>query len=106
VPGPQTVDMGSRTRLVLLDTVWWLFLRDEDALDIVFENIIATAAATCSSGFPLLTIVWSTSTGFDSARSAACPRAARARIAAKWSVVLESSSISAVKVPINARFAL
>lgn len=39
VPGPQVVDMGSRTRLVLLDTVWWLFLRDEDALDIVFENI-------------------------------------------------------------------
>jgi hypothetical protein len=31
--------MGSTARLVLLDTVWWLFLRDEEALDVVFENI-------------------------------------------------------------------
>jgi hypothetical protein len=39
VPGPVSVDMGSTARLVLLDTVWWLFLRDEEALDVVFENI-------------------------------------------------------------------
>ena len=41
VPGPAIVDMGARTRLVLLDTVWWLYLRDQEALEVVFENIEA-----------------------------------------------------------------
>jgi hypothetical protein len=39
VPGPVVVDMGATARLILLDTVWWLFMREEDALDVVFENI-------------------------------------------------------------------
>ncbi len=39
VPGPAVVDMGARARLVLLDTVWWLFLRNPEDLEVVFENI-------------------------------------------------------------------
>lgn len=39
IPGPVVVDMGARTRLILLDTVWWLYLRDEGELEVVFENI-------------------------------------------------------------------
>jgi hypothetical protein len=40
-PGPVVMDLGARTRLLLLDTVWWLLSREEGRLDGVFAGIEA-----------------------------------------------------------------
>jgi hypothetical protein len=47
LPGPAVVDMGSHTRLLLLDTAWWL-LADADSLKVA--SGLATAAAIREAG--------------------------------------------------------